>query len=154
MTVHLRPVEDNLSTCSKKELNSTAFNSFHERKVSDGQSILKMLEQVMLQVDYNYFADRRLNFINPLYKELCLIIAEVLVLDQDTAIKINGSYISAHLVREVYSQLRNDHVCLVFNNFCNVSERVFNKKNYLRTALYNAVFEIESHYTNDIRLTY
>jgi len=154
MTLHLSPIDANPSSCSKKELNTVTGNSFHERKVTGCQSIIKMLEQVMLQVNYDYFADRHLNRIDPLYRELCLIIAEVLVLDQDLTIKINGSNMSARLVQEVYSQLRNDHVCLVFSNFRNVSERVFNKKSYLRTALYNVVFEIESHYTNDIRITY
>ena len=114
------------------------------------QSIFKTLEQVMLQVEYHCFADLRFNRIDPLYKELCLIIAEVFVLDQDSLIKINGSNTSVLLVRDVYSQIRNDHVRLVFSNFNNVAQRIINKKAYLRTALYNAVFEIESHHLNDM----
>jgi len=113
-------------------------------------SILKMLEQVMYQLEYHCFADLRLNRIDPFYKELCLVIADVLLLDPDTVISVNGSKMSAFLVQEVYGQLRNDHVRIVFENFQNVSYRIYNKKAYLRTALYNVVFEIESNFINDI----
>ena len=116
----------------------------------DGQSILEMLKQVMQQVEYHCFTGLRINWIDPLYKEICLIIAEVLILNPDSTIKINGSIMSARMVQEIYSLLRNDHVRLVFENFSNVSAHVYNKKSYLRTALYNAVFEIESHIINDI----
>ena len=112
-------------------------------------SIRETLEQVMRQVEYHCFADLRFRRIDPLYKELCLVIAEVLVLDPVSAVKINGSNMRAHLVQEVYSQLHNGHVCLVFKNFHNVTTHVYNKKAYLRTALYNAVFEFESDFAND-----
>ena len=152
MVLNFRRIVDSPSPCAEKQFSAATESSFHVCKTNEGQSVLKMLDQVMLQVEYNSFADRRLNRIDPLYRELCLIIAEVLVLDQDSVIRINGSNMSARLVQEVYTQLRNDHVCLVFSNYLNVSKRIFNKIGYLRTALYNAVFEIESHYTNDIRL--
>jgi hypothetical protein len=130
---------------------------FHEVKLlntkvslSSGQSILEMLEQVMQQVEYHCFSGLRINWIDPLYREICLVIAEVLVLNPDTIVKINGSNMSVHLVKEVYSQLRNEHVRLVFENFRSVSTHIYNKRVYLRTSLYNAVFEIESHYVNDM----
>jgi len=112
------------------------------------QSIFKMLEQVMIQVEYHCFVDLRLNYIDPFYKELCLVIAEVFILNPDSTVKINGLGMTAHLVQEVYTQLNNEHVRLVFNNFQNVSHHVHNKKAYLRTALYNIVFELESHAIN------
>ena len=166
MILHFNKIETNPSICIGKKSDATVGSGFPEGetteyaglmpdnggKIIDGQSILKMLEQVMLQVEYHCFADLRFKRIDPLYKELCLIIAEVLLLDQDSTIKINSSNICVRLVREVYLQIRNDHVQLVFNNFHNVSQRIFNKKSYLRTALYNAVFEIESFYVNDMAL--
>ena len=154
MVLNFRRTDVNPSTCTADMSGVITENSFTACKSTDGSSILKMLEQVMLQVEYNCFADRHLNCVNPLYKELCLIIAEVFVLDQNSVIKINGSNIPAHLAKEVFSQIRYEHVCLVFDNYRNVKERIFNKRAYIRTALYNAVFEIESHYANDIRLTY
>ena len=87
MVLNFRRIEANPSTCTEKRFSSITESSFHECKTTEGQSVLKMLKQVMLQVDYNSFADLRLNGIDPLYRELCLIIAEVLVLDPDSIIK-------------------------------------------------------------------
>lgn len=112
------------------------------------QPVFKVLEQVMLQVEYHCFADLRSNRVDPLYKELCLIIAEVLLLNPDAVLKINGNLIATPVAQDVFSQIRNRHLRLVFDNFHNVPHRVFNKKAYLRTALYNAFFEYESHYIN------
>ena len=148
MTLHFRPIKTSSPPCTEKEPGVDIGNGFPVGGITDGQSILNMLKQVMQQVEYHCFTDLRLNRIDPLYKELCLIIAEVLVLDHESVIKINGSNIRAHLVQEVYSQIHNGHVSLVFNNFQNVSHRIYNKKFYLRTALYNSVFELESHYLN------
>jgi len=106
----------------------------------------------MLQVEYRCFAHLRFNWIDPFYKELCLIIAEVFLLNPDSVVKINGTNLPTILVQEIYSQLRNDHLCLVFENFKNVSTRIYNKKAYLRTALYNSVFEHFASYTNDINI--
>ena len=104
----------------------------------------------MRQVEYHCFASLSNNWIDPLYKELCLVIADVLVLDPDSTITINGSKMAAFLIQEVYRQLNNDHLRFVFDNFQNVSHRVHNKKAYMRTALYNAVFEIELHFVNNM----
>ena len=117
---------------------------------SSGQSILKMLEQVKQQVEYHCFSKLHIKWIDPFYEELCLVIAEVLVLNPDSTVKINSTNMYTRLVQEVYLQLKNDHVRLVFENFSNVSTHVYNKKAYLRTALYNAVFELQSHNTNEI----
>jgi hypothetical protein len=55
--------------------------------LSSGQSILEMLEKVMQQVEYHCFAGLRIKWIDPLYREICLVIAEVLVLNPDTIVK-------------------------------------------------------------------
>jgi len=52
-------------------------------------------------------------------------------------------------VQEIYLKINNEHVRLVVSNFNNyVTQHIFNKKAYMRTALYNVVFEIEAHYVN------
>jgi len=127
--------------------------ALHDRLMVSGpisgcESVSKMLEQVLVQVEYHCFADLRFGRVDPFYKELCLIIAEVLLLDRGSVVKINGVPIGAHLVQEVFSHIHNDHVRFVYDNFRSVSHHVFNKKAYLRTALYNAVFELEAHYAN------
>lgn len=130
-------------------------HSSHEASAisSYSHSIFKVLDQVMIQVEYHCFADLRFNRIDPLFKELCLIIAEVLVLPSDAPLKINGCVIRALVVQDVFKHIRNHHLRLVFDNFQNVSLRVFNKKAYLRTVLYNAFFEYESHYLNNMFAT-
>jgi len=115
---------------------------------SPSQSFSAALARVMRQVEYHCFADIRTRHIDPFYKELCLIISEVLVMNPQSVIKINGTGMPSGLVQEVYALIRCDHVRFVFENFQMVSCQVFNKKAYLRTALYNAVFELESHYIN------
>ena len=119
----------------------------HDTKTSP--SIAGLLNQVMQQVEYHCFADLPSGYIDPFYKELCLIISEVFAMNQDAFIKVNGSETPIRLVQEVYSLLRNDHIRIVFTNFYHVSSRVYNKRAYLRTSLYNAVFEIESHFVNN-----
>lgn len=114
----------------------------------NGRSFFTTLNQVMAQVEYHCFADLRFKRIDPLFKELCFIIAEVLLADPRLAIKVNGEFVGVPLVHDVFSQIRNQHVQLVFDNFQNVSHRVSNKKAYLRTALYNSVFELEAHFVN------
>lgn len=111
-------------------------------------SFADTLNRVLQQVEYDCFADTRFRYIDPLYKELCLIIAEVFVMNPNSVIKVNGAETQANLVQEIYSRLRHDHIRLVFSNFHEVSCRVFNKRAYLRTALYNAVFELESFFAN------
>jgi hypothetical protein len=115
-----------------------------------GQSFFKAMGHVLTQVEYHCFADLRFKRIDPLCNELCLIIAETFVLRPDSVLKINGNAIDAPVVQEVFFQIRNHHVRLVHDNFYKVSKPVYNKKAYLRTALYNAVFEYESQFVNDM----
>jgi hypothetical protein len=127
----------------------------HNNSTESRQPLFEMLDKVMRQVDYHCFADLKLNRIDPLYKELCLIISEAFLLKARSTVKINGSLVYAQLLKEVYSKLNNEHLRSVFDNFHNVTAHVYNKKAYLRTALYNAVFELESTCVNDFcyRLT-
>jgi len=121
-----------------------------DTSISAPPSILKMMEQVKCQVEYHCFAPPGRKWVDPFYRELCLVIAETLILDSNTILTINGTKMPALLVQEVFGQLRNGHLRLVFENFRNVTSRIYNKMYYLRTALYNVVFEFESHYINDM----
>ncbi len=111
-------------------------------------SVFKTVQAVKAQIEYDNFFNERMRGVDPLYDELCLIVAEVYVMNPNSILKVAGSEMNAGIVREIYERLEHDHVGLVYKNFREVTSRVYNKKAYLRTALYNAVFEIESHYTN------
>jgi hypothetical protein len=109
-------------------------------------SIMAAFEHVRRQVDYHCFANLHTRRVDPLYNEMCLIISEVLLMDHEAAIRINGTPIVACLVQEVFGKLRCDHLRHVFDKFQEYSYSVHNKKAYLRTALYNVFFEYNIPY--------
>jgi hypothetical protein len=110
-------------------------------------SFYEILEEVKVQVEFDCFKDREKAQAN----EICLIITEVMKLNPENEIKIAGVMLSVGMVQEVYGSLENDHIALVLENFQKVTYEIRNKKAYLRTAIYNAVFEFESHYENQYR---
>lgn len=81
-------------------------------------------------------------------RELCYIIAEIYIINPDSKVAISDETLDAYLVQEIFSELRYQHLELVLENFNSKTELVKNKRAYLRTALYNSVFEYESHYEN------
>jgi hypothetical protein len=83
-------------------------------------------------------------------EELCLVMAEVYLMDSASRIRIGGEELDGHLVREVFGELSHEHVDLVMRNFKEVTATVKNKKAYLRASLYQSVFELESHYINRV----
>lgn len=131
-------------------------NSSPVRQVKSRPSIFRTLEEVKEQVEFQCFTEtreangRRWTYTDPLYEELCLIIAEVLVMNPDAEIKVAGAEVNGFIVQEVFGRLNNDHLRTVVHNFQRVSYEVKSKKAYLRTALYNAVFETDSSVTNDL----
>ncbi len=82
------------------------------------------------------------------FRELCYIIAEVYMLDPYSRIRIADETFDAYLVQEIFEELTLDHLRLVYRNFREQTKLIRNKRAYLRTALYNSVFELEAHYTN------
>ena len=81
-------------------------------------------------------------------RELCYIIAEVYIIDPDSKINIADESLDAYLVQEIFGELELHHLELVLENFNKKTEIIHNKRAYLRTALYNSVFEFEAHYQN------
>ena len=85
-----------------------------------------------------------------LLRELCMIMAEVYMMDADKPIRISGEWLDGYVVQQVFCEIEREHVEMVAGEFCRVTEDIRNKKAYLRTALYNSVFSIEAHYTNRV----
>lgn len=81
-------------------------------------------------------------------REICFIIAEIYAMDPMQRVCVSGEMQDVRLMREVFGELRYEHVRMVLDNFANVTALVRNKKAYLRSALYHSVFEFESHYAN------
>lgn len=80
--------------------------------------------------------------------ELCAIIAEVNIMRPCFSVKIGGEALEAGLVKEIFSCLTNEHIENVIAAFDSCKYEIRNKKAYLRTALYNSVFELEAGQRN------
>lgn len=124
--------------------NNNNFSSLEQSR-SVSPSLYEILKSVRLQVEVDSFDYRRQQIAN----EICLNITEVLKLRPENEIKIDGAMLSVGMVQEVFSLLRNEHIQLVIEKYSKIRYKVNNKKAYLRTALYNSVFELESHYENE-----
>ena len=115
-----------------------------------GYSRLKLYEifaKVQKQIDYDSFLpeDRQLA------REIALIISEIYRLPESADVRIGGITLSAGMVAEAYEQLGYGNVDIVIASFRKISYPVRNIKTYLRTALYNSVFELEARLENSVR---
>lgn len=81
-------------------------------------------------------------------EELAVIIAEVMRLRQNDALKVGGVIRPAGDVQAVFSKIENEHIVYVLEHYNEVPYRIRNPKQYLRTALYNSVFEINNAAAN------
>ena len=81
-------------------------------------------------------------------RELCYLIAEIYVISDTSPIRIGEELLDGSLVREVFEELTIEHLRLVHGNFLKQPTVIRNKRAYLRTSLYHAVFELEAHYEN------
>ncbi len=83
-------------------------------------------------------------------KNLANIMADVMSTSPEKAIKINGEFMPASRVTEVYREVDNDHVRAIIRNFRKIRHKIQNTTPYLRTALYNSVFELEAQTENEV----
>lgn len=137
---------------NQNDFENVSVTSCPSSPVKSRPSLFQTLAQVKEQVEYESFGEvnKRTGriMIDPLIDELCLIIAEVLVRPPESKMRIRGMEIETAIVQEVYRALKNGHIEMVYNNFRAQTQIIHNKSAYLQTALYNAVFEYNAHYTN------
>lgn len=81
-------------------------------------------------------------------EELAVIIAEVMRLRQSDALKVGGVIRPVGDVQAVFAKIENEHIVYVLEHYNEVPYRIRNPKQYLRTALYNSVFEINNAAAN------
>ena len=101
------------------------------------------------QVEYDYIIFDGV-LAPSLVREVCMIMAEVYLMDPGNPVRISGEWLNSHVVQEVFSQITREHVEMVIKEFCRLTCDIRNKKAYLRTALYNSVFSIDAHYRNRV----
>ncbi len=110
-------------------------------------SFTAKLEDVKQRVEFDYIRreDRRQA------EEICMIIAEVESLPSHYDIQIAKDKLPMIMVKEIFSRISHEHIEFVIERFKKQRVVMRNKKSYLRTMLYNSVFELESHYINEVR---
>ena len=101
-----------------------------------GETIARVFEQIEIECfDKDDSAKAR---------ELCYIIAEVYRLDPYESVKVDGHNLSAGTVAATFELITNEHIKTVIRKNDERDYPVKYKKAYLRTLLYNSVFEYSS----------
>ena len=80
--------------------------------------------------------------------EVAGIIAQVYTLPANSVIKVAGCLRKVGDVQAVFQKLTNEHVIYVIEEFNEIPYRVRYKTAYIRSALFNAVFELTSAENN------
>ena len=130
-----------------KQSSQNKNHSQNQSQVKRSSSLSEVCESVKCQIEADCFykADE------PLVNEIALIIAEVYCLPDNLQIRIAGNDLPVCLVSDVYRRLTGEHVETVIDNFRRADYEIKYKKTYLRTALYNSVFEAAAKAENTVR---
>lgn len=107
----------------------------------------KELDRIKAQIEFECFDKEYI----AQAEEICLIIAEAFILPPAAEIQINKNKLTAETVQSVYMMLTHEDIITVMDNFEAASYNIRHKKTYLRTALYNEVFERSSRRINNER---
>lgn len=111
------------------------------------KTLLQIFEEVKKQIGYEYV-------VLPLrdqVRDIAMIIAEVYRLPASAAVRIDGNDLPAEMVAEVFGMITDEHVDYVLENLKAIRYQITHMKTYLRTALYNSVFEMEARTENEVR---
>jgi hypothetical protein len=119
--------------------NNRPVTSFYER-----------LADIKERVDFEYICEGD----KPLAHECCLIICETLTQSRAEVVRISGEDIDGDMVREIFASLTRDHLEHVIENYKSVKTEIKRKKQYLRSALYNAFFELEAAVVNGVKCAF
>lgn len=84
-------------------------------------------------------------------REIAMIIAEIFRLPEFETVRIGGNNLPAELVAEVYGYIEHEHVAEVIRRYREAKYEIKHTKTYLRTALYNSVFELNARIDNEVR---
>lgn len=124
---------------------SCAVSQSHSQVMSG--SFFEILQNVREQINIECFVESDRSQVN----EIIMMIAEMYCLPSDAAVQIGGQKLPASMVKDVYSLLTEDHIREVVANYEKATYQIKFKKTYIRTALYNEVFEHESRFVNGFR---
>lgn len=99
------------------------------------------------QVDYNHLANKTNAWMG---SDVCKVMAEIYLMSPRALVRIGSEELEAELVQEVYREITQEH----FEHVCEKLRRLAGfircPKPYIRTLLYNEVFEFECHVEADV----
>lgn len=125
-------------------------NSFENSQVKvQSGGFISTLQRVKEQINIKHFVREYEKDEVRQIIEFCNIIADVLTLPPNSLITLNGEQRQVSAVQEVYQQLDERHLEIVLDNFNRVPYKIKHPKTYLRAALYNSYFELESIGANE-----
>lgn len=122
----------------QKNINSVAEN------LSACLSFDEAYERTRVQIDMECFPVDMLVQAT----EVAGIIAQVYTLPKNGVIKVAGYLRKVEDVQAVFRKLTNEHVVYVIEEFNEIPYRVRYKTAYIRSALFNSVFELTSAENN------
>lgn len=108
------------------------------------QTLGDVLPSVYAMIEADAFDDAA----RPIAEEIALIVAEIFCLQESAAVRIGGEHLPVRAVQDAFSRLTNEHVQAVICRFEAIPYEVKHVKTYLRTALYNSVFELSARAAN------
>jgi len=85
-------------------------------------------------------------------EEIARIIAEVMCLSPDAEISIGKEKRSVSVVQEIYGRIDFDRVRSVIRGYREATYKITHPIAYLRTSLYNSVFDFESKIENEVNI--
>ncbi len=115
-----------------------------ESKSCRVMTFLEVLEQVLNQVEAHAFEPEEKEQV----EYLCRVIAEIYCLPKDMLVTIDKNKLAAKQVAAAYSLLKHENIEHVLLTLSKINYRILHPKTYLRTALYNSVFESATFWAN------
>lgn len=136
--------------------NKINLNTVQESQSTSGQVKEKLLQHIkqysfyivndyvreVIEIDCFSESDK------PFAETISNIIAEVLILPDDTPVKISGYNLSAKNVALIFLGVTHEHVAGVMQRFREATYEIKHIKTYLRTSLYNSFFEFQAQIEN------
>ena len=114
------------------------------RRVSFREAIGRAEEQVgFCRMEYR-------DKLRPLVHDMCRVMAEVYMARPSVVMVVAGESMEAGMIAEVFAELTEEHVMHLASRLYEGWELVAHPRAYLRSALYNAVFEFASVVLRDV----
>ncbi|WP_300281970.1 DUF6017 domain-containing protein [Peptacetobacter sp.] len=81
------------------------------------------------------------------YDEILKVLADVMVLDPNDTVTINQLKMPAYVVQERFKELNEFHMEYLVDTIRNNQSKIRNVRAFILTAAYNALSDMEAHYT-------